>query len=96
MKYVAIVEPTDTGFAAYLPDLPGCVTTGGTMDEIRRNLHEAANGHVAVMQEYAIPIPEPHIIAVEVDVRSETTQRRSALTATNCPKSDRAVIGALT
>ena len=39
MKYLIVIEPTDTGFSAYSPDLPGCVSTGTTREEVERNMH---------------------------------------------------------
>jgi hypothetical protein len=41
MKYLIVIEPTDTGFSAYSPDLPGCVSTGATREEVKRNMQEA-------------------------------------------------------
>jgi predicted RNase H-like HicB family nuclease len=37
-KYLIIVEPTHTGFSAYSPDLPGCVSTGQTRAEVEQNM----------------------------------------------------------
>lgn len=68
MKYVAVIEPTGTGFSAYLPDLPGCVTTGRTRDEIVRNLDEAVRGHVASLREYGDRVPEPSAQTAVVEV----------------------------
>jgi predicted RNase H-like HicB family nuclease len=51
MKYLVIIEPTDTGFSAYSPDLPGCVTTGKTVEEIERNMQEAVELHLEGLEE---------------------------------------------
>lgn len=40
MKYLVVIEPTDAGFSAYPPDLPGCVSTGATREEVERNMPE--------------------------------------------------------
>ena len=40
-RYLIIIEDTATGFSAYSPDLPGCVATGATRDEVEREMHEA-------------------------------------------------------
>lgn len=59
MKYTVIFEQTSTGYSAYVPDLPGCISTGRTKQEIERNIHEAIHGHIASMREEGLPIPEP-------------------------------------
>jgi predicted RNase H-like HicB family nuclease len=46
MKYLIVIEPTQTGFSAYSPDLPGCVSTGQTWDEVERSMHEAIEFHL--------------------------------------------------
>jgi predicted RNase H-like HicB family nuclease len=73
MKYVAIIEPTSTGFSAYLPDLPGCVSTGRTLDDIRRNIRDAAEFHIESLAEHHEPIPQPHVLAYTVDTDTPTT-----------------------
>lgn len=63
MRYTAIFEKTSTGYSAYVPDLPGCITTGRTKEETERNIHEAIRGHIELMREEGLPIPEPTTIA---------------------------------
>uniref|UniRef100_Q01U73 HicB-like antitoxin of toxin-antitoxin system domain-containing protein n=1 Tax=Solibacter usitatus (strain Ellin6076) TaxID=234267 RepID=Q01U73_SOLUE len=46
MKYLVIYERTDTGFSAYAPDLPGCITTGTTLEETERMMKEAIEFHL--------------------------------------------------
>ena len=57
--YAVVVEPTRTGYSAYVPDLPGCVTTGRTLAEIERHMAEAIAFHLAGMREDGEPIPGP-------------------------------------
>lgn len=59
MKYTVIFEKTSTGYSAYVPDLPGCISTGATKLETERNMHEAIHGHIQLMREEGLPIPEP-------------------------------------
>ena len=59
MKYLIVIEPTSTGFSAYSPDLPGCVSTGGTQEEAEKNIREAIGFHIEGMREDGDPIPEP-------------------------------------
>ena len=72
MKYVAIIGKTGNGYAADLPDLPGCVAAGDTFEETCQLIQEAANHHVELMAEHGETIPEPLNIAVEVEVEVPT------------------------
>jgi predicted RNase H-like HicB family nuclease len=65
MKYVVIYERTATGYSAYVPDLPGCVTTGGTLEETKANMREAISGHIEAMRLHGEAIPEPTTVAAE-------------------------------
>lgn len=58
-EYWIIYEKTGTGFSAYVPDLPGCVTSGRTLEETQANMQEAIAGHLATMREFGDPIPAP-------------------------------------
>jgi predicted RNase H-like HicB family nuclease len=70
VKYVVIIEKGENNLSAYVPDLPGCVSTGTTTDELLANIREAIAGHLEVMQENGDPIPPPmsEAVAVEVEV----------------------------
>jgi predicted RNase H-like HicB family nuclease len=59
MKYAVVVERSPTGFAAYVPDLPGCVAAGGTRAEVQRLIREAIQFHLEGMREDGDTIPEP-------------------------------------
>lgn len=72
MKYVAIIGKTGNGYAADLPDLPGCVAAGETFKETCQLIQEAANYHVELMAEHGETIPEPLNAAVEVEVDVQT------------------------
>jgi predicted RNase H-like HicB family nuclease len=65
MKYLVIYEKTGTGYSAYVPDLPGCVSTGATIEETKENMHEAISGHIAAMKDHGENVPEPTTIAAE-------------------------------
>jgi len=67
MRYVMIIEPGDKNFSAYLPDLPGCVVTGETLEQVRQRMHEAIELHLAGMREDGLPIPRPTILADYVE-----------------------------
>jgi predicted RNase H-like HicB family nuclease len=59
MKYAVGVERSSTGFAAYVPDLPGCVAAGGTRLEVERLIREAIQLHLEGMRQDGDSIPEP-------------------------------------
>ena len=72
MKYVATIGKGGNGYAAHLPDLPGCVAAGETVDETCQLIQEAANYHFELMAEHGESIPEPPNVAVEVEVAVPT------------------------
>ena len=68
MKYLIIIEPTDTGFSAYSPDVPGCVATGDTENETKLNMADAIAFHFEGMTEAGEQIPASHSIAEYVEI----------------------------
>ena len=59
MRYLVIYEKTATGYSAYVPDLPGCITTGGSLHETERMMKEAIEFHIEGLRQDGLPIPEP-------------------------------------
>ena len=59
MKYVVLIERSPANYAAYVPDLPGCVATDASVDEVTRNIRDAIELHLADLREDDLPIPEP-------------------------------------
>ena len=58
-RYLIVVEVTETGFSAYSHDLPGCVSTGATRQEVEANMKDAIEFHLDGMKQERYPIPEP-------------------------------------
>ncbi len=58
-RYLVITEKTATGYSAYSPDLPGCVATGGTREEVGRVMHDAIEFHLEGLRLAGKKIPEP-------------------------------------
>ena len=58
-RYAIVVERADENFAAYVPDLPGCVATGDTVAEVEAAIKDAIEMHLEGMAEDGLPIPEP-------------------------------------
>jgi len=67
-RYSVVIEKTGTGFGAYVPDVPGCVSTGRTVEETERNIREAIEFHLDGMREDGSPIPEPATVTAYVDL----------------------------
>jgi predicted RNase H-like HicB family nuclease len=62
MQFAMIVEKGERNFSAYLPDLPGCIATGRTLEEVKQLMHEAVELHLRGMREDGLPIPEPSLV----------------------------------
>lgn len=59
-KYAVVIEQVpESNYCAYVPDLPGCVSTGETRQEVEQNIREAIEFHLEGMVEDGISIPEP-------------------------------------
>ena len=67
-KYLVVIEPTQTGFSAYSPDLPGCVSTGATREEVEQNMREAIAFHIDGLREEGLQVPEAHSYSAYVDL----------------------------
>ena len=67
-KYAVIFERAENNWAAYVPDLPGCITTGKTLEETKANMQEAIRGHIETLRQYGELIPAPTSLAGEVEV----------------------------
>ena len=68
MKYMVIIEKGESGYGAYVPDLPGCVAAGKPVDEVRNLIQEAINVHVEGLIEDGEPVPEPTSESFFIDV----------------------------
>jgi predicted RNase H-like HicB family nuclease len=67
-KYLVVIEKTDHNFSAYVPDLPGCVATGNTREEVEQHIHDAIAFHIEGLQEDRAPIPRPSAVAEYIAV----------------------------
>ena len=57
-RYLIVIEKAKNNYSAYSPDLPGCIATGKTRDEVVQNMREAVEMHVAGLMEDKIPVPD--------------------------------------
>ncbi len=67
-KYAVIFEQAESNWSAYVPDLPGCITTGKTLEETERNIREAIEGHIRTLLEFGERVPRPSSLAKEIEI----------------------------
>jgi predicted RNase H-like HicB family nuclease len=68
MRYAVVIEKGERNYSAYVPDLPGCVSVGDTLDEVKAEIREAIEFHLEGMREDGLPIPKPTSRAEYVEV----------------------------
>ena len=69
MEYVVIYEKGDNSYGAYVPDLPGCITVGETLEETQTLIQEAIEFHIEGLQEDGEEVPQPSLnIPVQYDI----------------------------
>jgi predicted RNase H-like HicB family nuclease len=59
MRYLVIIEKSETGYGAYAPDVPGCGVAGATVEEVQQLIQEALAFHLEGLREEGLPIPQP-------------------------------------
>ena len=59
MRYAVVIEKAEGNYSAYVPDLPGCVAVGDTVEEIEREIQGAIEFHLEGLRADGLPIPEP-------------------------------------
>ena len=59
MRYAVVIERAGSNYSAYVPDLPGCVATGSTLEETELEIREAIEFHLAGLREDGLPLPVP-------------------------------------
>lgn len=68
MRYAIVIEKGEANYGAYVPDLPGCVATGDTVEETAREIREAIEFHLDGLRADGLPIPEPTSRVVYVEI----------------------------
>ncbi len=68
MRYAIVIEKTETNYSAYVPDLPGCVATGITIEDVEFQIRDAIFFHLDGMREDGVPILPPlsHVEYIEI------------------------------
>jgi predicted RNase H-like HicB family nuclease len=67
-RFLVVIETADGNYSAYSPDLPGCIATGRTRDQVARNMHEAIDMHVRGLLEDNLPVPQSRSFAEYIAV----------------------------
>jgi len=67
-RYLVIIEEAESGFSAFLPDIPGCIATGATRDEVENAMQEGIEFHLEGLRESGDPVPPPRSTAAYVEV----------------------------
>jgi predicted RNase H-like HicB family nuclease len=67
MRYAVVIEKAENNYSAYVPDLPGCVATGTTVEEVERDIKEAIRFHLEGLREDGLPIPQPSTVCEYVE-----------------------------
>jgi predicted RNase H-like HicB family nuclease len=70
MKYLAVIEKSETGFGAYVPDLPGCIAVAETEAEVKELIEEAVAFHIEGLREAGEQIPAPSSNSIFIDVKA--------------------------
>jgi predicted RNase H-like HicB family nuclease len=83
MRYAIVIEKAEGNYSAYVPDLPGCVATGGTIEEVESQIREAIEFHLEGMREDGTPVPHPPAASIMSILRhnpslSRTPQSRAS------------------
>jgi predicted RNase H-like HicB family nuclease len=68
MKYAVVIEDAGSNFSAYVPDLPGCIATGQSIEEVENEIRSAIQFHLEGMKQDGLPIPKPSSAVEYVEV----------------------------
>ena len=68
MQYIVILEPTDSGYSAYVPDLPGCVAAADTLEHTETLIRQAIAEHVGLLRQRGGDVPRPGTRTALVEV----------------------------
>jgi len=67
MRYAIVIEKANGNYSAFVPDLPGCVATGDTVEEVEREIRAAIRLHLAGLREDGLPAPAPAAVCEYVE-----------------------------
>ena len=68
MKYLVVIEKTGTGYSAYSPDVPGCIATGASRDEVELEIKAAISFHLEGLKQEGEKPPQSSTSAAYIEV----------------------------
>jgi predicted RNase H-like HicB family nuclease len=68
MRYAIVIEKAEGNYSSYVPDLPGCVATGSSVEEVEAQIREAIEFHLEGLREDGAPIPNPSSRVDYIDI----------------------------
>jgi predicted RNase H-like HicB family nuclease len=68
MRYAVVIEPCSSNYSAYVPDLPGCIATGDSVEETEANIRYAIKLHIDGLRDDGTPVPRPSTRVEYVEV----------------------------
>jgi predicted RNase H-like HicB family nuclease len=68
MRYAIVIEKAEGNYSSYVPDLPGCVATGSSVEEVEAQIREAIEFHLEGLREDGAPIPNPSSRVEYIDI----------------------------
>jgi len=69
-RFLIVIEKATGNYSAYSPDLPGCVATGKTREQVTRHMYEAIEMHIHGLREDKLPIPKSRSYAEYIAIQS--------------------------
>ena len=82
MRYAIVIEKTATGFSAFMPDLLGCIATGGDKHEVESEMKSAIRFHIDGLKEDGLPVPRTKSIAEYMEMPAKSNALSSIVTVT--------------
>ena len=67
MRYAVVIEKSDQGYGAYVPDLPGVISVGDSQEEVTANIRQAIALHLEGLRDSGDDIPEPKTLVAVID-----------------------------
>ena len=67
MRYAVVIHRENTGYGAYVPDLPGVISVGDSETDVTANIREAIALHLEGLRELGRDLPEPTTLVTVVD-----------------------------
>jgi predicted RNase H-like HicB family nuclease len=71
MRYAVVIEKAEGSYSGYVPDLPGCIATGPTIEAVEQEIRDAIRFHIEGLMADGLTVPAPSSIAQYVEAQSD-------------------------